>query len=36
MSHLFTVPVELKEANDFISRHHRHHQPVVRERGGEK
>lgn len=22
------VPVELKEANDFIARHHRHHKPV--------
>lgn len=23
------VPVELKEANDFVSRFHRHHEPVV-------
>lgn len=27
--HLVVVPVELREANDFISLHHRHHNPVV-------
>jgi hypothetical protein len=26
---LFVTPVELVEANNFISRHHRHHKPVV-------
>lgn len=25
---LFTVPVELKEANAFVAMHHRHHKPV--------
>lgn len=28
-SRLRIVPVELREANDYIARHHRHHHPVV-------
>lgn len=27
--HLWVVPVELAEANAFISKHHRHHAPVI-------
>ena len=26
---LFIIPVELREANEFIAQHHRHHAPVV-------
>ena len=29
MGKLFAVPCELTEANEFVSRWHRHHQPVV-------
>jgi hypothetical protein len=26
---LYAVPVSLAEANEFVSRHHRHHKPVI-------
>lgn len=29
MSHLITVPLDLDEANELVSRWHRHHKPVV-------
>jgi hypothetical protein len=32
MSKIQAVPLELKEANDFVRRYHRHHAPVIRDK----
>lgn len=32
MSHLYAVPLALKECNEFVARHHRHHDPVYRDK----
>lgn len=29
MAKLVTIPMDLEGANEFVARHHRHHQPVV-------
>ena len=32
MSHLYAVPLALKESNEFVAKHHRHHDPVYRDK----
>jgi hypothetical protein len=32
MEHLFAIPIELKEANEYVQRFHRHHSPVHRDK----
>lgn len=32
MNHLEAVPLELKQANDFVGKLHRHHDPVYRDK----
>lgn len=32
MNNIYAVPLELRTANDFVYAHHRHHQPVCRDK----